>query len=443
MNLLLKAKKFPLTPGIYMFLDGKRKVLYVGRAVSLRKRILNYFQKNLLDPRIKEMVSLARDIKYKKTENLLDAIVLEANLIKKYWPKYNIKDKDDRSFVYVAISKKDDFPKPIIVRGREVGKILSEPVNSQIRKNIGINKISVRKQMQIFGPYQSLHLIKNALKIIRKIFPYSTCKIGSGKPCFDYQIGLCPGACVGAISKKDYKKNIENIAQLLKGNKKRLLKKLKKENPNQAMALEHIQDVALLSGSEFENLKLKIENSAKRIEGYDVSHLAGKETYGSMVVFANGEADKSQYRLFKIKSAPANDDLRALEEIILRRFKHDEWQRPNLILIDGGRPQVSFISKTLRNKNINIPLVGISKYRRTRPEGVRLSPSAVSRSGRSNRSAEVRVEGDELVFPLGMKKPTRELIENIKSILLKVREEAHRFALKSSRRKRGMLISNF
>ncbi|MEK7566229.1 MAG: GIY-YIG nuclease family protein, partial [Patescibacteria group bacterium] len=373
MNLLLKAKKFPLTPGIYMFLDGKRKVLYVGRAVSLRKRILNYFQKNLLDPRIKEMVSLARDIKYKKTENLLDAIVLEANLIKKYWPKYNIKDKDDRSFVYVAISKKDDFPKPIIVRGREVGKILSEPVNSQIRKNIGINKISVRKQMQIFGPYQSLHLIKNALKIIRKIFPYSTCKIGSGKPCFDYQIGLCPGACVGAISKKDYKKNIENIAQLLKGNKKRLLKKLKKENPNQAMALEHIQDVALLSGSEFENLKLKIENSAKRIEGYDVSHLAGKETYGSMVVFANGEADKSQYRLFKIKSAPANDDLRALEEIILRRFKHDEWQRPNLILIDGGRPQVSFISKTLRNKNINIPLVGISKYRRTRPEGVRLS----------------------------------------------------------------------
>jgi len=373
-----------------MFLDAKKRVLYVGRAVSLKKRVLNYFQKNLLDPRIKEMVSLARDIKYKKSENLLDAIVLEANLIKKYWPKYNIKDKDDRSFVYVMISKKDDFPKPVIARGREIENL----------------KFKIEK-FYTFGPYQSLYLIKNALKIIRKIFPYSNClpvgrpgKIGSGKPCFDYQIGLCPGACVGAISKEDYKKNIENIALLLKGNKKRLLKKLKKENPNQAKALAHIQDVTLVNEKE-------IKSSVLRIEGYDVSHLAGKETYGSMVVFTNGDADKNQYRLFKIKNAPANDDLRALEEMTLRRFKHGEWQKPDLILLDGGRPQVSFVSKTLRNKNINIPLVGISKF-----------------------------GGDELVFPLGMKKPTRELIENTKGTLLKVREEAHRFALKSSRKNR-------
>jgi len=428
MNLLSQAKKFPSKPGIYMFLDNKKRVLYVGRAVSLRKRILNYFQKNLSDPRIKEMVSLARDIKYKETENLLDAIVLEANLIKKHWPKYNIKDKDDGSFVYVAISKKDDFPKPIIVRGRELGKILSEPVNSQILKNIRIDKISARKQTWVFGPYQSLHLIKNALKIIRKIFPYSTCttgglaKPGLRRPCFDYQIGLCPGVCVGAISKQDYRKNIDSIILLLRGNKKRLMEKLKKENPEQVKALKHLQDVALLSESEFENFKLpqrqsyyddfaiklgEIKNSATRIEGYDVSHLAGKETYGSMVVFTNGEADKSQYRLFKIKEAPANDDLRALEEMILRRFKHGEWPKPNLILIDGGRPQVSFIYKILRNKNINIPLVGISKF-----------------------------GGDELVFPLGMKKSTRELIEAGKKILLKVREEAHRFALKSSRKSR-------
>ncbi|MCL5004625.1 MAG: GIY-YIG nuclease family protein, partial [Patescibacteria group bacterium] len=136
MNLLLKAKKFPLTPGIYMFLDAKKRVLYVGRAVSLKKRILNYFQKNLLDQRIKEMVSLARDVKYEKSGNLLDAIVLEANLIKKYWPKYNVKDKDDRSFIYIVISKKDDFSRPVILRGRELEKISSV-------------------KDYVFGPYQA------------------------------------------------------------------------------------------------------------------------------------------------------------------------------------------------------------------------------------------------------------------------------------------------
>ena len=375
-----------------MFLGVKKQILYVGRAVSLRKRVLNYFQKNLLDPRIQEMVSLARDIKYKKTDNLLDAIVLEANLIKKYWPKYNVKDKDDRSFIYIVISKKDDFPRPIILRGKEIERL---------------PQASVR----IFGPYQALYLIKNALKIIRRIFPYSACRPNQEKPCFDYQIGLCPGACVGAISKEDYKKNIENITLLLKGDKKRLLKKLKRENPGQARALSHIQDVALIT---YDKLLTTDHKQTYRIEGYDVSHLTGKETYGSMVVFINNEADKKEYRLFKIKSAPANDDLRALEEMILRRFNHDEWPRPNLILIDGGRPQISFISKALRNKNINIPLTGISKF-----------------------------GNDELVYPLGMKKSTRELIENSKGVLLKVREEAHRFALKSSRRKRGVLISNF
>ena len=389
-NLLLKAKKFPLTPGIYMFLDAKKKVLYVGRAVSLKKRILNYFQKNFLDPRIQEMVSLARDIKYKKTDNLLDVIVSEANLIKKYWPKYNIKDRDDRSFVYFVIPK-GDFSRPIIARGRELERF--------------------PKTAKIFGPYQTLYLIKSALKIIRKIFPYSTCKIGSGKPCFDYQIGLCPGACIGAISKEDYRKNIDNITLLLRGDKKGLMKKLKKENPDQTRALKHIQDVSLIT---YDKLLTTDYKQIYRVEGYDVSHLTGKETYGSMVVFINGEANKNQYRLFKIKNAPANDDLRALEEMILRRFKHDEWQKPNLILIDGGRPQISFISKALRNKNISIPLVGISKF-----------------------------GGDELVFPLGAKKSTRELIENLKGVLLKVREEAHRFALKSSRRKREVLISNF
>jgi excinuclease ABC subunit C len=147
-----------------------------------------------------------------------------------------------------------------------------------------------------------------------------------------------------------------------------------------------------------------------RIEAYDISHLSGKETFGAMVVYSDGRVDKSQYRLFKIKSAPQNDDLRALEEVILRRFEHREWNFPDLILIDGGKPQIDFISKTLEKKHLNIPLVGISKF-----------------------------GGDKLVFPKKTKKSIKDLAENIKGILLKARNEAHRFCLKSSRRKRRVI----
>ncbi|MBN2198009.1 hypothetical protein JW698_02355 [Candidatus Wolfebacteria bacterium] len=378
-----KIKKFPLKSGVYLFLGKKDKVLYVGRAVSLKKRTLDYTRKNL-DLRIKEMTSLANDIKFYKTDNLLEAVILEANLIKKYWPKYNIKEKDNRSFIYIAISKKDDFPKPIIVRGQEI-------------ENFKFQKDS----FYIFGPYQSLNIVVGALRIIRKIFPYSLCKFNQGKPCFDYQIGLCPGVCIGEIDKKDYKKNIDNIILLLSGKKKRLIEKLKKENSEKAKFLKHIQDVSLI---------VREESSSRnfyRIEGYDISHFAGQEIYGSMVVFIDNRPDKNAYRIFKIKEAPKNDDLRALAEIISRRFHHQEWRLPDLILIDGGRPQISFIDKIFKNLKIKIPFAGISK-----------------------------LAGDKLVFSVGVAKNLKELISSNKQTLLKVRDEAHRFAISAGRRRR-------
>lgn len=381
-----KIKKFPLKPGVYLFLDKKGKVLYVGRAVSLRRRVLNYAQKKL-DPRIGEMVSLAKNIKFHKTDNLLEAVILEANLIKKHWPKYNVKEKDNRSFIYIVISKKDDFPKPIIIRGNEI-------------KNL---KFGI-KNFYVFGPYQSLNVVVGALKIIRRIFPYSTCLPGKGKPCFDYQIGLCSGICVNAIDKKAYKKIIDNIILLLSGKKKRLIEKLKKENPQKAEFLKHIQDVSLIVREENDFQKFY------RIEGYDISHFAGKETYGSMAVFIDNKSEKKDYRLFKIKDAPQNDDLRSLSEVITRRLKHFEWRLPNLILIDGGRPQISFIDKTLKILKTNIPIVGISKF-----------------------------AGDKLVFPTGIAKNLKELISSNKQTLLKVRDEAHRFAIKAGRRKRRQI----
>ena len=382
MNLLLQVKKLPMKTGVYLFLDKSGKPLYVGRATFLKRRVLSYFQR-LRDTRLAEMLNLAVKIKHYKTDNLLEAIILEANLIKKYWPKYNVKEKDDRSFIYIVIPK-TDYPRPFIVRKRELQKFVPNAA--------------------VFGPYQSLSLIKNALRIIRKIFPYSICRINSGKPCFDYQIGLCPGACAGKISKENYQKNIENLILFLRGEKKKLLKKLKSENPLAILGLKHIQDVALISRDDVP------VGQFSRIEGYDISHLTGKETVGSMVVFTGNVIDKTQYRLFKIKKAPANDDLRALEEVITRRFSHPEWPRPDLILIDGGKPQIDYISKVLKKRNIDIPLVGISKF-----------------------------GGDKLVFAPKIKSSLKELIQTIKGILLKVREEAHRFALKTSRRQRNML----
>lgn len=380
MDLKLKAHKFPLAPGVYLFTDGNGKILYAGRAVSLRRRVLNYFQKNL-DPRINEMLGKAKDVKFYQTDNILEAVIMEANLIKKHWPKYNIREKDNRSFIYFIIPK-SEYPKPLIVRERELRKITP-------------------KSGHIFGPYQSLSLLRNALKIIRRIFPYSTCKPFSGKPCFDYQIGLCPGLCIGAISKEEYQKNITNLTLLLRGQRKKLLKKLQKENLEQAKAIRHIQDVSLLMKDEDAQAK-KI-----RIEGYDISHLAGKEAYGALAVFIDGKPDKTQYRLFKINEAPPNDDLKALEEVIRRRMKHREWHLPDLILIDGGKPQIDYIHKFFQEMQITIPLIGISKFR-----------------------------NDALVFPEKTSGQIKYLAENIKKTLLETRNEAHRFGLKASRRKR-------
>ncbi len=384
--LKLRAKSAPSAPGVYFWRDNSGVVLYVGRATSLRSRLSQYFQKDI-ESRILEMVTTATDLTWVVCDSLLEAIILEAKYIKQYWPKYNIKDRDDRSFIYVVISN-DKYPKPIIIRGQDLKKFPED-------KN------------KIFGPYQSQYLISNALRLIRKVFPWSTCKPLSGKACFDYQIGLCPGACLGTISSVAYKKNIKSLILLLSGERTRLIKKLAKENPSQIKALQHLQDVSLLSRED--NLG---EKRLNRIEGYDISHLSGKESYGSMVVFENGEPSRNEYRLFKIKEAPAGDDERALTEVLLRRLAHKEWAYPDLIMIDGGSPQISYISKALTKNNIAIPMVGISK-----------------------------LGGDKLVYNKGVKSNSKDLAENIKPTLLKLREEAHRFANYGRKRGRDNLLT--
>ncbi|MEK9184038.1 MAG: GIY-YIG nuclease family protein [Patescibacteria group bacterium] len=381
MKLINKAKKLPNKPGVYIFLDKDKGVLYVGRAVSVRNRVLSYFRDDLETSK-KEMVESAAIIKHYITDTVLESVVLEANLIKKHWPKYNVKDKDDRSFSYIIVDK-GDYPRPIVIRGTTL-------------KNFPADNFL------IFGPYQSSKIARDILRVIRRIFPYSVCKPFSNKPCFHYQIRLCPGLCVGKISKTDYKKNIRNIVLFLRGEKKRLLKKLIKENPDKIKSLAHVQDTVLITR---ENI---LSQGFNRVEGYDISHFAGKETYGAMVVFTGGEKNTDEYRLFKIKSAPAGNDLEALKEVVQRRFKHKEWPAPDIILIDGGRPQVVYIGRFLRSINVNIPIIGVSKLR-----------------------------GDALVFGAGAGHPFKDLALASKNLLLAARDEAHRFSRTAHRRARG------
>lgn len=377
-----EISKAPNKSGVYLFYNSKGEVLYVGRALNLKNRLRNYL--SVSEPRIREMISQTSKISYTSTATFLEAIILEANLIKKYWPKYNIRERDDRSFLYVIIDPKAEFPRPVIVRGRLVKQI--------------------SKQVKVFGPFKSERLLRMALKIIRRIFPYSLCQPHQGYPCFDYQIGLCPGICIDKISSADYRKNIQNIILLLSGQKKRLLAKLKKENTEAWESLKNIEEAALISEEVYFNFPFL------RVEAYDISHFQGKETYGAMSVLEEGRLAKDQYRLFKIKTAPASDDLRALNEVILRRLKHSEWPRPDLIVLDGGRPQLNFLVKSLASLKIFIPLVGISKY-----------------------------QNDKLVFGPHLTKEMKELIEQAKNFLLLVRNEAHRFGLKASRRQRKLI----
>ncbi len=353
----------------------------MGRAVNLKRRLTQYFQHGI-DPRISEMVALAKTIQQKKTSSLWEAVILEANLIKKHQSKYNIREKDNKSFLYFVIPLKSEWPQPFLIRQRELTKFLA-------------------KDFLVFGPFQSATIMKSLLRIVRWLIPYSSgrCRPLSGQACFDYQVGLCPGVCVGAVSQAEYKKNIKNLVLLFSGKKTRVIQRLKKENPERAKLFSHVQDVALAQGE-------KQFSQFARVEAYDVSHFAGKETYGAMAVFVNAEPDTDQYRLFKIRQALPADDLRALEEMLTRRFKHREWRFPGLILIDGGLPQVRHCSRVLKNMRIGIPLVGISKY-----------------------------ENDKLVFPIKTKKSIKDIVAANKRVLLQARDEAHRFGNKARRQK--------
>ncbi|MEK7094401.1 MAG: GIY-YIG nuclease family protein [Patescibacteria group bacterium] len=347
-------KKLPQTPGVYLMRDKKGVLLYVGKAANLRRRVSSYFTRPH-DNRIQRLVDEIYSIDHRGTDTTIEALVLESDLIKKHEPPFNIREKDDKSFLFFGITR-DPFPRVVLMRG----------------KDIDTKGVRWRK---IFGPFTSASSIREAVKILRKIFPFSTHEAGKKflRSCFDYQIGLCPGVCVGKISKTDYLKNIKNLALFFEGEKKKIVKNLKKEVSEaskklefekaqklqrQLFSLEHIQDVALIHESE-----VAPENSNGnpfRIEGYDISNISGTSAVGSMVVFLDGKSAPSEYRKFKIKTVQGANDIGMMKEVLERRF-NSSWSLPQLILMDGGSAQVNIARRVVSRAGLRIPVVGLAK----------------------------------------------------------------------------------
>ncbi len=376
-----KLKKLPDAPGVYIFKNGTGKVMYVGKATSLRNRVRSYFARNLSEtrgPLVVQLVAAAKKIDFIETDTVLEALILEANLIKKYQPHHNTKEKDDKSFNHVVITN-ENFPRILVVRGREIEKLYSDP----------------RITKEIYGPFPNGSSLREALKIVRRIFPYrdnrcllpnpisSNTSNTQPKPCFNRQIGLCPGTCTGEISQKEYARTIRHIRLFFDGKKKVLLKSLERdmkkyaknlefEKANQVkrtvFSLKHIQDVALIHREK--NGIDTMTGFGNRIEAYDIAHISGTSTVGVMTVVENGEANPAEYRMFKIRQEKGGDDLKSLGEVLARRFTHPEWTLPTLVVIDGGETHLNFAQKKLAELNMTMPVVSVVKDEHHKPKDV-------------------------------------------------------------------------
>lgn len=363
----LKSKKIPDSPGVYLFKKGK-EILYIGKATSLKDRTKSYFAKDLIKnrgPLILDMVNLATNVTYKKTNSVLEALMLETSLIKKYQPKYNIKEKDNRSSNVVIITD-EDFPRVLIIRDRE------------LKQNKNLKKLKIKNE---YGPFPNGNQLKEALKIIRKMFPFLDEKSLSKNSRLNIQMNLEPD--LKKISKKAYAKNIKNIKLFFEGKTASILKRLEKEMMQKAkdkefeeaakikrkiFSLKHIDDVNLIYKETDD--QYKFEQNLIKIESYDVAHFAGSSPVGALVVMENGQLIKNQYRKFILRESSPGDDYGGLKEILNRRLKHDEWILPKIIVIDGGLAQKNTAEKVLSEFGFQIPVVAVVKDEHHKPKNI-------------------------------------------------------------------------
>ena len=420
---MIDIKNIPSSPGVYIYKNSDGQIIYVGKAINLKKRVSQYFQSDeALGYKTTQLVSQIADINFYTVGSEIEALVLESSLIKQYRPKFNSQLKDDKSYIYITITK-DKLPiiKPAF-------------------------KSSLNSEDTFFGPFPDSSAVRSLLKTIRRIFPYYSNK-HSSKQCLYCHLGLCPGPNPNI---KEYRQNISRIKKILNGNFKKIISQLTKEmktfssNQNFEMAkirrdqitsmnyiisgwrnLNHLyqqvelsedknqkvlQELKLVLSPYFPNLK-----PINRIEAYDISQSGTKFFVGSMTVSVNGQLDNSQYRQFKINSKVTPDDQFMIKEVVYRRLKHQDWSFPDLIVVDGGKPQVSAAIQAL---NLN-----------------KQSPLLLSKEGNKGWILDVAVIGlakkqETIVIKNGQEWIEINLPKNSPALnhLKLLRDEAHRFA---------------
>ncbi len=420
----------PESPGVYIYKNAQNKVIYVGKAKNLKKRVSSYFSKTALDAKTIKLVGDIKSIDYIQVGSEVEAFLLEAVLVKKHQPFYNIQLLDDKSYPYIKVYKGDKKIAPYVTITRKV----------------------VKDGSSYFGPYTNIGDVKIILKLLRRIFPYQSVINHPKRTCLYNHLGLCP--CIPARPDNfiRYKQDIKKIKQFLSGKQQTLMKTLKAEQ-NDAVKHEEfeiaakiqkqIEAIELITSEHyspfeyaqkpdlyFDRIIKEVDSLVKilqahdprvtkleRIECYDISNIQGKQATGSMVVLINGDVSKKDYRRFKIKAKSTPDDFFMMNEMLRRRLNND-WPLPDLFVIDGGKGQVSAAMGALSSASIDIPLIGLAK----REEIIVLPVPTYGN----------KYEFEEIKLP----KETPGI-----NLLRRIRDEAHRFAVTYHRllRKKAML----
>lgn len=409
MNSIKKTiKAIPGLPGCYKYFDKDGRLIYIGKAKNLKKRVTSYFVGSGVDglsrskdPKTQVLVSNIADIKWEVTHSEIEALVLESILIKKHKPKFNIKIKDDKDFLWVRVDKNQDLPYPELLR----------------RPHMGPSPRGVR----YFGPFTDSTLLKEGISILRKLFLWRDCSSTKfsfykkkGKPCLEYYIKNCSAPCCDYINKNDYQLAIRQLILFLEGKRQNLVKSLQREMKtlsnkkeferaakirDRLRGLEHIgaslsPKISKLNQNNNQIVNKIIDTINKelgykvvlkddiRIEFYDISNTSGSNAVGSMIVWQEGEFARDQYRKFKVKYTKGPNDAGMMREILARRMermsnakfqissqiqslniKKDNSfiQKPDLIILDGGKPQLSVVTKLFQQLKIDIPLIGLAK----------------------------------------------------------------------------------
>lgn len=370
--------KLPTTTGIYQYIDAHDEIIYIGKSISLKARLISHAENAKIDAKEAGIVDNAVKISIVITDSEFKALLLESQLISAIKPKYNVRWRDDKSYLYIKVTTKDTYPKFYLTRRENDGK------------------------SQYFGPFPSVRVATNVLREIRKVFPFCTQKRITKQPCFYSKIGQC-NPCPNNIEKildvdekkecqQVYKSNIKQVIKVLEGNTDLVLKSLYKELKEQTDELKYEEAIqtrnriqrleGLIHGKRLEpemisDYNKSNENITKlrelltkffphlpvlnRIECFDISNLSQQNGTASMVVFTEGLIDKKEYRKFKIKNEELHSDFDMMDEVLRRRFKRDQWEKPQLLVVDGGKPQVKVAQKVLTDLNISIPLIGIAK----------------------------------------------------------------------------------